>query len=165
MNAVTPLLFTRYPGFAELSVAEIKEIEKIVKSTGFYKNKAKNIIAMSMAVMKNHNGTIPSNLESLTKLPGIGRKSANVILSIGYNIPALAVDTHVMRIAFRLGYTDKADDPFAAEMSLTRLIPKKKWKMTHLILIRHGRKICIARKPLCEECPVNQLCISYGKFS
>jgi len=158
VNAITDRLFTRYPDFNSLSKAHLSEVEEIVKSTGFYHTKAKNIIALSLAVKERFNGIIPNDLDRLTSLPGIGRKSANVILSIGLGIPALAVDTHVGRIANRLGFVS-SDDPLKVEKSLTSVIPQDKWTMTHLLFITHGRKICTARKPSCKQCPIKKLCV------
>ena len=158
VNAVTGALFAEYPDFKSLSEAPLPKIEEIIKSTGFYHTKAKNIIALSQAVKERFGGTIPNDLDKLTGLPGIGRKSANVILSIGFGMPALAVDTHVGRIANRLGFVS-SDDPFKVEKALTSVIPSDKWTMTHLLFITHGRKICTARKPSCEQCPIKKLCV------
>jgi len=157
VNAVTGALFAKYPDFKSLGEAPLPQIEELIKSAGFYHTKAKNIIALSTAVNERFDGIIPSDLDNLTSLPGIGRKSANVILSIGFGIPALAVDTHVGRIANRLGFVS-SDDPFKVEKSLTSVIPPDKWTMTHLLFITHGRKICTARKPSCKQCPIKKLC-------
>jgi endonuclease-3 len=157
VNAATPALFTRFPDFKSLSKGYIPEVERLIKTVGLYKTKAKNIINLAGQVINNHNGILPDRFEDLINLPGIGRKSANVILSQGYNKAALAVDTHVMRIANRLGYI-KSADPYKVEKALTRFIPKKDWKSAHLLLIKHGRTLCRARNPLCGECPVISLC-------
>ncbi len=157
VNAATPALFARYPDFARLARARIGDVERIIKSTGFYHNKARNIVALSRAVTQRHGGELPSAREELTALPGIGRKSANVILSIGFGVPALAVDTHVLRIANRLGYVE-SDDPLRAEEALTSMIPRADWTTAHLVLITHGRALCAARAPRCRECPVRTLC-------
>ncbi len=157
VNAVTPALFARYPDFESLSRARIREVERIVRSTGFYRNKARNIVGMARAVMKDHGGRMPETMEDLRSLPGIGRKSANVILSMGLGVPALAVDTHVMRVARRLGYTS-AREPLGVERALTALIPRRDWTAAHLLLITHGRRICRARNPLHDCCPVRSLC-------
>jgi len=162
VNAVTPVLFERYADFDILAAARLPDVESIIKSTGFYRNKAKNIISLSRAVMERFHGTLPAEREALESLPGVGRKSANVILSMGFDIPALAVDTHVMRIANRLGYI-ASEDPFRVEKSLTALIPEKYWKTTHLILIAHGRRTCSARNPRCSACPIEDLCGSPDK--
>ncbi len=157
VNSATPELFHRYPSLDSLAAAEQGDVEQIIKSTGFFRNKAKNIIAMAKAVVERHGGKLPENREELTALPGIGRKSANVILSVGFGIPALAVDTHILRISKRIGYTE-SEDPLRVENDLTAMIPEAEWTEAHLVLIRHGRTLCPARKPLCSECPVNSLC-------
>ena len=158
VNAVTDRLFTEYPDFKSLGEAHLPKVEEIIKSTGFYHTKAKNIIALSQSVKERFNGKIPDDLNNLTSLPGIGRKSANVILSMGFGIPALAFDTHVGRIANRLGFIS-SDDPLKVEKALTSIIPSDKWTMTHLLFITHGRKICTARKPSCGQCPIKKLCM------
>ncbi len=163
VNSITPELFLRYPDFKSLAAAETVDVESIVKSTGFYKNKAKNIIALSKIVEEEFCGAVPDTREAIMKLPGAGRKSANVILSMGHNIPALAVDTHVMRIAKRLGYTS-ASNPLDIENDLTAIIPREDWTESHLLFIRHGRKICTARSPICEKCPVAKWCKSAFTF-
>jgi endonuclease-3 len=157
VNSVTPALFRKYPDFKSLSGADSSEVESIIYSTGFYKNKAKNIINLAKEVTDKYQGKLPDTLEELIELPGIGRKSANVILSVGFNKPALAVDTHILRISNRVGYSN-TDDPYKAEMLLTSFIPVGEWKKAHLILIKHGRTICKARHPLCSECPITSLC-------
>ena len=157
VNAVTPKLFTMYPDFKHLSLADINDVENIIKSTGFYHNKARNIIRLAESVMQNFNGSVPCTREELTSLPGVGRKSANVILSMGFDIPAFAVDTHVLRIARRIGYT-ASENPLDVEKAVTSTLDEKDWKNAHLILIRHGRVLCTARAPRCCDCPVNSLC-------
>ena len=164
VNAVTPELFKNYPGFVELSEAGAGHVEKIIRSTGFYRNKTKNIIALAKEIMISHAGKLPSTREELMRLPGIGRKSANVILSVGFGIPALAVDTHILRIANRLGYCN-SDNPDEAEIAITSLVPEKLWTRTHLVLIKHGRMICKAKNPLCAECPIRDECFFDGKTS
>ncbi len=161
VNEVTPVLFSLYPGFDELAVAKIEDVEEIIRSTGFYHNKAKNIVALAQVVLEKYNGELPSDRERLMELPGVGRKSANVILSVGFGIPAFAVDTHILRIAGRIGFTD-SDDPLKVEESVTTRLPKEVWRDAHLLLIWHGRRICKAKGPLCPECPVNGLC-DYAK--
>lgn len=163
VNEATPRLFERYPGFARLAEARVGDVARIVRSTGFYRAKARHITAMARMVMDEYGGVLPSTRAELMRLPGVGRKSANVILSMGFGIPALAVDTHVTRIANRLGYCD-TDDPLRVEEALTALIPESHWTETHLILIRHGRTLCTARSPRCGECPVNSDCAAAGTF-
>lgn len=162
VNGVTKTLFSRYPDFAALSQANLDDIERIVKSTGFYHNKAKNIISLSKEVMTRFNGVLPHTMEELLTLSGIGRKSANVILSAGFNLPGLAVDTHVLRISNRLGFCE-TENPDVCERALTSVIDMQEWGRAHLLLIRHGRATCKARKPLCAKCPIKQLCLSTDK--
>ncbi|MCL1865607.1 MAG: endonuclease III [Spirochaetes bacterium] len=157
VNSVTGDLFRVYPDFESLSRADISDVERIVKSTGFYKNKAKNIISLSQMVCSRFNGKLPDDIENLMALPGVGRKSANVILSIGFNKPGLAVDTHVLRIANRLGYSS-SESPFEVEKDLCRVIDPSEWKKTHLLFIKHGRELCKARNPKCSLCPVKKNC-------
>jgi endonuclease-3 len=157
VNAVTPGLFAAYPDFASLARASRAGVEKIIRSTGFYHHKAKNIIALAGTVMRKHEGEVPRTREELMELPGIGRKSANVILAMGFGVPAFAVDTHVYRVARRIGYTGSSR-LLDVEEGLMRFIPDKDWIEGHLLFILHGRKVCRARNPLCPECPVNSLC-------
>ena len=157
VNAATPALFARYPGFESLSAAKVRDVERIIKSTGFYRNKAKNIVGLAAGVMSEFSGKLPGTRGELMRLPGIGRKSANVILSVGFGVPALAVDTHIIRIANRIGYAD-SKKPDTVEESLTSVIPAPDWTFAHLVLIRHGRTLCPARSPRCVECPVSGLC-------
>ncbi|HOQ12963.1 MAG TPA: endonuclease III [Spirochaetota bacterium] len=161
VNSVTPELFSKFPDFKTLASASISDIEKIIKSTGFYHTKAKNIVHLAREVVNQYNCLLPEKEEDLIKLPGVGRKSANVILSIGFGIPAIAVDTHVSRISQRLGLTEHTK-PDHIESDLQKIIPKDKWLKTHLLFIKHGRVLCKARGPLCEQCPVSSLC-SYSK--
>ena len=157
VNSITPVLFKKFPDFTKLAEAGILEVESIIKSVGLYKTKAKNIVNLSKIIVAEHNCIVPDEIEELLKLPGIGRKSANVILSMGYKIPAFPVDTHILRIANRIGYV-KSNDPFKVEKALTDTIPKKYWIESHLLFIRHGRTLCVARKPQCIKCPVKKLC-------
>lgn len=157
VNYATPELFLRFPDFKSLSKGYVKDVERLIKTVGLYKTKARNIVNLSGQVISKHNGILPDRFEDLVALPGIGRKSANVILSQGYNKPALAVDTHVIRLSNRLGYI-KSDDPYKVEKALTQYIPEKDWISAHLLLIRHGRTLCRARKPLCSGCPVISYC-------
>jgi endonuclease-3 len=164
VNGVTPQLFKKYTNFKSLGNANIDDVMSIIKSTGFYKTKSQNIIKLGKTVTEKFQGILPKTLEELITLPGIGRKSASVILAIGYDIPAIPVDTHVMRIACRLGYTDKRD-PVIAEKALASIIPKKDWKKSHLLFIRHGRDVCKARNPLCKKCSIFDLCNAQDKIS
>lgn len=157
VNGVTGKLFSSYPDFASLATARNSDVERIIKSTGFYRVKAANIIALSRVVMDRFNGMLPRNAADLMELPGVGKKSANVILSVGLGQPALAVDTHVSRIAKRLGYTDDSN-PLKIERDLCSIIPEQDWKKAHLLFIKHGRSVCSARNPRCDLCTVARWC-------
>ena len=162
VNGVTGKLFNEFPGFAALAEAPERRVRALIRSTGFYRAKTRHIIGLARAVMAEHGGRLPGSREELTRLPGIGRKSANVILSIGFGTPALAVDTHVTRLANRLGYVS-SKNPLEVERALTSFIPEGDWVTAHLLLIRHGRALCRARAPLCGACPVNRLCAYPGR--
>lgn len=162
VNGVTGTLFAEYPDFTALANAPEGRVREIIRSTGFYRSKARHIIGLAGAVVLKHGGRLPESREELMRLPGIGRKSANVILSMGFGVPALAVDTHVTRLANRLGYVT-SKDPLAVERALTSFIPERDWMPAHLLLIRHGRAVCRARAPLCGSCPVHRLCESPDK--
>jgi endonuclease-3 len=164
VNGVTKSLFARYPDFKSLGEADCPDVEKIVKSTGFFRTKTKNIIALSQMVCSKFGGILPDDLETLIELPGVGRKSANVILSIGYGKPGLAVDTHVLRISNRLGY-GSSKSPLEIEKNLCSIIDPSEWKKTHLLFIKHGRVTCNARHPECGVCPVAKLCNYYKEFT
>lgn len=160
VNLVTPVLFERYPTVADLAGARQEDVEEIVRSTGFFRNKAKNIIGFARAVMAEHDGEIPRSLGELAALPGIGRKTANVILGNAYAIDeGVVVDTHVKRLAGRLGLTAH-EDPIRVEQDLMALFPRERWTMLSHLLIWHGRRVCDARKPRCEACIVSRLCPS-----
>jgi endonuclease III len=164
VNSVTGELFRTYPDFKSLAQARLSDVRRIIRSTGFYRNKSTNIVKLAKGVIEKYNGRLPDAREELITLPGIGRKSANVILSMGFGIPAMAVDTHIIRIANRLAYADSRN-PLDVERELTRFIPERLWTHAHLLLIRHGRATCRARQPLCRECPVRGLCASPDKTS
>ncbi len=157
VNAVTPALFARFPDFQSLARARIGEVEEIIQSTGFFRNKSRNIISMAHTVMERHGGRLPTTREELMELAGIGRKTANVILSVGFGVPAFAVDTHILRIAKRIGYSDSSD-PLEIENAVTSTLPPGLWTSAHLLFIRHGRRTCVARSPRCGDCPVSGLC-------
>ena len=163
VNGVTKLLFEKYPDFKSLGNAKYSDVEKIVRSTGFFRTKTKNIIALSQMVCSKFAGMLPDNIDSLMELPGVGRKSANVIISIGYGKPGLAVDTHVLRISNRLGYA-ASKSPDETEKVLCSIIKPSDWKKTHLLFIRHGRVTCKARSPECGVCPVAKQCSYYDEF-
>ncbi|KAA3609732.1 MAG: endonuclease III [Calditrichaeota bacterium] len=157
VNIVTKDFFAKYPDAKSMSQLSVDEIIGWIKTVGLYKTKAKNLAATCKILAENFGDDIPSTREELVKLPGVGRKTANVVLSIAKNIPAIAVDTHVFRLSNRIGLA-KANDVLNTEKQLMKNIPKEKWSEAHHWLIWHGRKICKARKPLCEECPINQYC-------
>jgi len=160
VNIVTKSLFRKYPDPAAFANASQVEMERDVKQTGFYRNKAKAVIAASKAILERHGGEVPPSMDELTALPGVGRKTANVVLSNAFKKPAgIVVDTHVARVSARLGLTANSD-PVKIEDDLMKLIPQKEWTAFSHRLIHHGRAICIARKPKCAECGLNELCPS-----
>ncbi len=161
VNKVTPAVFERYPDTAAMAEADESELYEMVKSCGF-KSKAGNIIRACRQIIELHRGEVPRTMEELTALPGVGRKTANVVMATAYHIPALAVDTHVFRVSNRLGLA-KADNVEKTEEQLKKAIPKDKWISAHHWLILHGRRVCKAQKPLCEECTLNGLCKSAKK--
>jgi len=163
VNSVTPNLFKAFPDPASLGSAPVNRIEAMVFSTGFYKNKAKNIKACANALLEHNQGRVPETLEALIQLPGVGRKTANVVLSTIFGIDTIVVDTHVSRISQRLGLTEKTD-PVGIEFDLMNKIPQKLWNDFSLWLIYFGRELCRAKKPLCGQCPVYDLC-PWGKNS
>lgn len=158
VNQVTQHLFVRFPDPASLAEAALADIKKLIYSTGFYNNKAKNIKACARALLDRHNGRVPDDLDLLVKLPGVGRKTANVVRSAAFGHPAIVVDTHVLRISGRLGLT-KNRDPVKVEFDLMKIIPRSAWSDLSLQLIYFGREICDARKPLCKKCPLFDLCV------
>jgi endonuclease-3 len=159
VNKVTPMLFKKFPTPQAFANAIQTDVEKLIYSTGFYKAKAKSVIGASRAIVEKFGGHVPKTIDDLTTLPGVGRKTANVVLSHIWNIPAIVVDTHVRRVSGMLDFTKHAD-PTKIEYDLMALFPKKDWNELNFKLIQHGRKICIARRPRCGECPVNHLCPS-----
>ena len=162
VNQVTPLLFEKYPSPARLAAAALEDIEKIIQSTGFFRNKAKNIKECARGIHENHGGEVPSNLDSLTKLAGVGRKTANVVLGVVFDIASgVVVDTHVARLSQRLGLTDQTD-PAKIEMELMEIVPKEEWIDFSHRLIHHGRRVCDARKPDCDACSMKDFCPKVG---
>lgn len=158
VNAVTPALFSRWPGPEELARADLEELENIIRPTGFFHNKAKNLIACARAITEKHQGQTPDNMEELIKLPGVARKTANVVLFGGFGINmGIAVDTHVRRIAYRTGMT-KSRDPAVVERDLMPLFPRDEWGNVNLRLVAFGREVCKARKPGCAMCELSALC-------
>ena len=160
VNIVTKSLFRKYPGPAAFASASQVEMERDVKQTGFFRNKAKAVIACSKAIMERHGGEVPRTMEELTALPGVGRKTANVVMGNAFKINVgVVVDTHVGRVSGRLGLTAHSE-PEKIEQDLIKLIPQKEWTVFSHRLIYHGRQICVARKPRCAECDLNDVCPS-----
>ena len=160
VNIVTKSLFRKYPDAQAFAAATQPEMERDVRQTGFFRNKAKAVIAASKAIVEQHGGEVPRTMEALTSLPGVGRKTANVVLGNAFRAPVgVVVDTHVARLSARLGLTSNSD-PEKIEQDLMKLIPQKEWTSFAHRLIEHGRKICVARKPKCSECRLNELCPS-----
>ena len=159
VNMVTKDLFVKYPDVHAFAKAKQSELEKDIYSTGFYKNKAKNIIACANEVIERHGGEVPSDIDELTKLSGVGRKTANVIRGNIFDEPSIVVDTHVKRISNLLGLT-REQDPVKIEYALMKCLPKEQWILYNLQIIAHGRKICIARRPKCDECVLAGVCPS-----
>jgi endonuclease-3 len=160
VNKATPKLFARYPDAPALAAAEPIDVEPFVSTLGFYRSKAKSIVHMARALVKDHGGEVPKTIAALVALPGVGRKTANVILGEVWNTPdGVVVDTHVMRLSQRLGWT-KATEPEKIEVDLCKLLPRSTWALAGHVLIFHGRRCCLARKPACEGCTVNAACPS-----
>ena len=162
VNLVTPALFAKYPDAAGLARAKLGDVEKLIQSTGFYKSKALSITEAAKALVSEHQGEVPKDLNSLIKLRGVGRKTANVVLGVAYGLSeGIVVDTHVGRLSRRMGFT-RETDPVAVEQELIRITPREDWVELAHLMIYHGRAICSARKALCEECPVAGLCPRIG---
>jgi endonuclease-3 len=160
VNLVTPVLFARYPDARALAAAKQADVEEIIRSTGFFRNKAKNLIAMALALVERHGGEVPRTMEELHVLPGVGRKTANVVLGNAFGInDGVTVDTHVMRLSQLLRLT-RHDDPVKIERDLMPLFPREDWALLSHLLIFHGRQVCIARRPQCGSCVLADLCPS-----
>ena len=163
VNQVTPVLFKRYKTPSEIAKAKLPELEQIIRSTGFFKSKAKNLVACAHAVMTQFHGDVPDRMEDLVTLPGVGRKTANVLLGQAFHQPAIVVDTHVKRVSNRLRLT-RSDDPVEIEQDLQQLLPSSQWTGFSQRLLLHGRYTCVARKPLCGRCPIYEDCDSKEKI-
>ena len=159
VNSVTPELFRRWPSPADLAKADPAEVESVIMPTGFFRNKTKSLIGMAQVVEERFGGEVPKKLEDLVTLPGVGRKTGNVIRSVAFDLPGLPVDTHVGRLTRRLGLT-ASEDPVKVEREITQMLPPKEWGGFSLRLILHGRQVCVARKPRCEECLLADICPS-----
>jgi endonuclease III len=167
VNMVTPALFAEFPTVQKMAVADVARVEELVRSTGFYATKAKNLVGMARNVMERFDGEVPSAIEDLVTLPGVGRKTANVLRSVVFDLPGLPVDTHVGRLSRRLGLT-KEEDPVKVEYELNAMFDPKDWGGFSLRLILHGRRVCDAKKPKCDVCELADICPSsempYGKL-
>ena len=163
VNIVTPAVFARYPTPAALARADTEELEELIRSTGFFRSKAKNLIGMGQGVEARFGGEIPTDLDDFVTLPGVGRKTGDVVRSVWYGLPGLPVDTHVTRLSHRLRLTAE-DDPVKIEADLGAMVPPAEWGMLSLRLIEHGRQVCDARKPRCDACGLAGICPSAGKF-
>jgi endonuclease-3 len=161
VNMVTPSLFARYANARAFAEADPRELETAIQSTGFFRNKARNIIACCRQIQEKHGGEVPSTMPDLVELPGVGRKTANVILGNAFDVPGITVDTHVLRLSHRMGLTRNVD-AHKVEQDLMALIPKKEWTMFSHRMIFHGRQVCFARKPNCSECILKEVCPKIG---
>jgi len=158
VNKVTPLLFERYPDARTLAAAPLADVEEIIRSTGFFRAKARSITGFARGLVERHGGEVPRTMEALVPLPGVGRKTANVVLGHAFDVnEGIAVDTHVLRVTSRLGLA-RGDDPLAVEARLMKLVPRERWTRTTDLLIFHGRKVCDARRPACGVCPLFAEC-------
>lgn len=162
VNLVTPVLFGRYRSAADYAAADRAELETIIASTGFFRNKADALIKLGAALVSDHGGEVPGSLAQLVALPGVGRKTANVVLGNAFGVPGITVDTHFGRLARRFGWT-AADDPVKVEAEVGALFPKRDWTMLSHRVIFHGRRTCHARRPACGACPVARLCPAWGE--
>lgn len=162
VNLVTPRLFAAYPDAPALAAADRDEVESIVKPTGFYRAKTTSLLAMAAVVVEQYEGVVPGNLEALVKLPGVGRKTANVVLGDAFDVPGITVDTHFGRLVRRFGWTTE-EDPVRVEHVVGELIPRSEWTRLSHVLIFHGRRTCHARRPACGACPVGRWCPAYGE--
>ncbi len=163
VNIVTKDLFKKYTSIEAFALADLKELEKDIHSTGFYRNKAKNIIACCQKLLSLHGGVMPSDIDALTALAGVGRKTANVVRGNWFDIPSVVVDTHVKRVSNLLGLT-KEEDPVKIEFDLMKIVPKEQWISVNTQMIAHGRKICVARRPQCTDCFLLPYCVGGNKI-
>lgn len=162
VNLVTPALFARYPDAARLAAATPSELEGLIRSTGFFRSKARNLLGMAAGLVERHGGQVPADLEALTALPGVGRKTANVVMGNAFGLASgIVVDTHVKRVVYRLGLTTSRD-PKVIEQDLVVLVPRRQWIDLSHRLIEHGRKVCLARRPRCDRCAMASFCPRVG---
>ncbi len=162
VNEVTPAMFRRYISAADFAGADRAELEDLIRSTGFFRNKTGSLIKLGQQLVERHDGRLPSTIDELVALPGIGRKTANVILGNAFGVPGITVDTHFGRLSRRFGWTGE-DDPVKVEYEVAGLIPRREWTMLSHRMIWHGRRVCHARRPACGACPVARWCPSYGE--
>ena len=162
VNKVTPILFEKYPEAKDMAEADPLDVQEIIRTIGLYKNKAKNVVALSKILVDEYEGEVPGDYNELVKLPGVGRKTANVVLAEGFGEERIAVDTHVFRVSNRIGLTD-GKDPVDVEEQLMKRLPKDQWTRAHHLIIFHGRKVCHARKPACEDCEIRDKCLFYKR--
>jgi endonuclease-3 len=165
VNMTTPAFFERFPDAKSLSEATQDDVYQLIKSISYPNNKAKNLIGMAKALVNDFDGVVPDNIEDLQKLPGVGRKTANVVVAVAFDKPAMPVDTHVFRVSARIGLSKNAKTPLDTEKQLVALIPQKLLSKAHHWLILHGRYVCLARKPKCAECGIKEICDFYQKNS
>ena len=165
VNMTTPAFFERFPDAKSLSEATQDEVYQLIKSISYPNNKAKNLIGMAKALMSGFNGIVPDNIDDLQKLPGVGRKTANVVAAVAFDKPAMPVDTHVFRVSARIGLTKNAKTPLETEKQLVAHIPQEQLSKAHHWLILHGRYVCMARKPKCDGCGIKAICDFYQKNS
>ncbi len=158
VNLITPSFFQKFPNADLLALAHEQDVFELIKSCSYPNNKAKNLLGMARTLLSEFDGIVPADIDLLQKLPGVGRKTANVVASVVFNMPAMAVDTHVFRVAARIGLTKGAKNPLQTEKQLVKYIPENKLAIAHHWLILHGRYVCIARKPKCDACGLNSLC-------
>jgi len=163
VNLTTPAFFKRFPDAPTLSEASVDEVFSLIRSISYPNNKAKHLVGMAQILTQNFQNIVPSKVEDLMKLPGVGRKTANVIASVVYNLPTMAVDTHVFRVSARIGLTLGAKNPLQAELQLMKYLPKEIVSIAHHWLILHGRYACTARSPKCSECGLTEVCAFYSK--
>lgn len=164
VNIITPPFYKVFPDAESLSKASVDQVFELIKSCSYPNNKAKNLVGMAQTLVNEFHGVVPSDIDELQKMPGVGRKTANVIASVVFNLPAMAVDTHVFRISNRIGLTTNSRTPLETERQLVKYIPQEKLSIAHHWLILHGRYVCIARKPKCEECGIKEFCKYYSKL-
>ena len=159
VNKCTPALFAKYPDAKSLAEAPVESVKELIKPTGYFNAKANNIMKCAQALVEKFGGEVPKTVEELTTLPGVGKKTANVVLGVAFDTPGWTVDTHVQRLTKRMGLT-RNDDPLKIEADLEKLYPKQDWTQYSITIIWHGRRMCYARNPACHECPINHICPS-----